>query len=283
MLAVAIVVFREVLEAALIIGIVMAASRGVAGRGAWIAGGVVGGILGACVVAGFAETIAEAASGVGQELLNATIMFLAVLMLGWHNVWMGKHGREMAAEAASLGAAVTSGARPLTALAIVVGMASLREGSEVVLFLYSIAAAGGGGLVNMLGGGAIGFAAGAAVGVALYLGLLRIPTRHLFAVTSWLILLLAAGLASQGAAFLVQADILPPLGSSIWDTSRFLDESSIPGKVLHVLVGYAARPDGIQIVFWLATLAAIAALMRLAGGGPMTRQRGVQREAVVRS
>jgi high-affinity iron transporter len=272
-----------VLEAALIIGIVMAASRGVARRGVWIAGGVVGGILGACVVAGFAETIAEAASGVGQELLNATIMFLAVLMLGWHNVWMGKHGREMAAEAASLGAAVTSGARPLTALAVVVGMASLREGSEVVLFLYSIAAAGGGGLVNMLGGGAVGFAGGAAVGVALYLGLLRIPMRHLFAVTSWLILLLAAGLASQGAAFLVQADVLPPLGSGVWDTSRFLDESSIPGKVLHVLVGYTARPDGIQIVFWLATLAAIALLMRLAGGGPMPRQRGVQREAIVRS
>jgi high-affinity iron transporter len=279
MLAVAIVVFREVLEAALIVGIVMAASRGVAGRGKWVAGGVVAGILGACLVAGFAETIAEAASGVGQELLNAGIMFLAVVMLGWHNVWMGRHGREMAAEAASLGAAVTRGARPLTALALVVGMASLREGSELVLFLYSIAAAGGGGLVSMVGGGAIGVAAGAAFGTALYFGLLRIPTRHLFAVTSWLILLLAAGLASQGAAFLVQADLLPPLGSSIWDSSRFLSEASIPGKVLHVLVGYVARPDGIQIVFWMATLAVIAILMRLAGGsgGAMPLDRGARR------
>jgi high-affinity iron transporter len=277
MLAVTIVVFREVLEAALIVGIVMAASRGVAGRGKWVAGGVVAGVLGACLVAGFAETIAEAASGVGQELLNAGIMFVAVVMLGWHNVWMGKHGREMAAAAASLGAAVTSGARPLTALALVVGMASLREGSEVVLFLYSIAAAGGGGLINMLGGGAIGVAAGAAVGIALYFGLLRIPTRHLFSVTSWLILLLAAGLASQGAAFLVQADLLPPFGSSIWDSSRFLSEASIPGKVLHVLVGYVSRPDGIQIIVWLATLAVIAFLMRLAGGGGMPFDRTARR------
>jgi FTR1 family protein len=277
MLAVAIVVFREVLEAALIVGLVTAASRGVPGRGKFIAGGVVAGILGACLVAAFAETIAEAASGVGQELLNAAIMFLAVVMLGWHNVWMGKHGREMASEAASLGAAVTSGARPLTALALVVGVAALREGSELVLFLYSIAAAGGGGPLNMLGGGAIGLAAGASFGVALYLGLLRIPTRHLFAVTSWLILLLAAGLASQGAAFLVQADLLPPLGSSIWDSSRFLSEASIPGKVLHVLVGYVARPDGIQIIFWLATLAIIGLLMRLVGGGPLPLDRGTRR------
>jgi high-affinity iron transporter len=277
MLAVAIVVFREVLEAALIVGIVMAASRGVAGRGKWVTGGVIAGIFGACLVAGFAETIAEAASGVGQELLNAAIMFLAVVMLGWHNVWMSKHGREMAAAAASVGAAVTSGARPLTALALVVGMASLREGSELVLFLYSIAAAGGGGAVSMLGGGTIGLAAGASFGVALYLGLLRIPTRHLFAVTSWLILLLAAGLASQGAAFLVQADLLPTLGSGIWDTSRLLSEASIPGKVLHVLIGYVARPDGIQIVFWLTTLAVIAVLMRLVGGGAIPFDRGARR------
>jgi high-affinity iron transporter len=280
MLAVAIIVFREVLEAALIIGIVMAATRGVMGRGKWIASGVATGILGACLVAGCAETIAEAASGIGQELLNAAIMFLAVLMLGWHNIWMGKHGREMATDAASLGAAVTSGARPLTALSLVVGVASLREGSELVLFLYSIAAAGGGGFVNMLGGGAIGVATAAAVGIGLYLGLLRIPTRHLFTVTSWLILLLAAGLASQGAAFLVQADLLPPLGSDIWDSSRFLSEASIPGKVLHVLVGYVARPDGIQIIFWLATLAVIAFLTRLAGGGGRPLDRRTARPAV---
>src|SRR5260370_19948832 len=146
MLATAIIVFREVLEAALVVGIVLAASKGVIDRLLWVGGGVFSGIAGACAVAFCAETIAEAAAGIGQELLNASILFLAVAMLGWHNIWMGRHGRELAQHAADLGKAVTRGTRPLYALAIVVGMAVLRDGSELVLFLYSIAAGAGTGV-----------------------------------------------------------------------------------------------------------------------------------------
>src|SRR6266850_1268936 len=76
--ATAIIVFREVLEAALIVGIVMAASQGVPGRGFWVGSGVAGGIFGAIVVAGFAETLAAAMEGVGQEIFNAAILFAAV-------------------------------------------------------------------------------------------------------------------------------------------------------------------------------------------------------------
>ena len=101
--------------------------------------------------------------------------------------------------------AVASGRSSLAALAIVVGVATLREGAEVVLFLYGIAAAGDGGAGAMTLGGALGLAAGVAAGAGIYFGLVHIPMRHLFAVTSWLILLLAAGMASQGAAFLLQA------------------------------------------------------------------------------
>jgi high-affinity iron transporter len=265
MLATAIIVFREVLEAALIIGIVLAASRGVPRRGAWVAGGVAAGICGALVVAGGAETIAAAVAGIGQEVFNAAILFAAVAMLGWHNVWMTRHGREVTHAADRLGAAVRAGTQPLWALAIAVGLAVLREGSEVVLFLYGIAAAGGGGAVAMALGGALGLIAGVAAGAALYLGLARIPLRHLFAVTSWLVLLLAAGLASQGAAFLLQADLLPPLGANLWDTSRLLSDNSLAGRILHTLIGYTAQPAGIQLVFYLATLLLIGGLMRALG------------------
>jgi high-affinity iron transporter len=262
MIAVAVIVFREVLEASLIASIVLAASKGTPRRGLWVAGGIAVGVLGACLVAGFAAEIAQAIAGMGQELFNALILFAAVGMLGWHNVWMGRHGKEMAMEASALGREVAAGARPLYALALVVGVAVLREGSETVLFLYGVAAAGGGGLVNMLGGGAIGLLGGAAAGAALYLGLLRIPSRYLFAVTSWMIVLLAAGLASQGASFLNQADVLPSLGNQIWDTSWLLTEDSVPGRVLHVLVGYVARPAGIQLVFWAGTVITLVSLMR---------------------
>jgi high-affinity iron transporter len=262
MLASLIIVFREVLEAALVVGIVMAASRGVPRRGWWIAGGCAGGVLGATLVAGFAGEIADAVEGVGQELFNAAILFAAVCMLGWHNVWMSRHGRELAADATKIGREVLAGSRPLYALAVVCGIAVLREGSEIVLFLYGIAVGGGSSGLSMAVGGALGVVAGAIAGAAIYLGLLTIPLRHLFAVTSWLILLLAAGMAAQGAAFLTAADILPPLGSSLWDTSWLISEQGIGGRLLHILTGYTARPEGIQIVFYVATLVTIGCLMR---------------------
>src|SRR5205823_9664734 len=113
MLATAIIVFREVLEAALIVGIVLAASQGVARRGFWVMGGIAGGIGGAVAIAGGAETIAAAAAGIGQEVFNAAILFAAVGMLGWHNIWMTRHGRELTLSANRLGAAVRAGTEPL--------------------------------------------------------------------------------------------------------------------------------------------------------------------------
>jgi high-affinity iron transporter len=267
MLATAIIVFREVLEAALVVGVVLAASRGVPQRGAWVAGGVAAGVLGAAIVAACADAIAAAVNGVGQELFNAAILFTAVAMLGWHNIWMNRHGRELASAAATLGRAVLGGSRPLYALALVVGIAVLREGSEVVLFLYGIAVGSGVGGLSMLAGGVVGLAGGAAIGAVIYFGLLAIPLRRLFTVTSWLILLLAAGMASQGAAFLMQANLLPALGNDVWDTSAILGERSMLGVLLHVLIGYSAQPAGIQVVFYLATILVIGLLMRLLGPG----------------
>jgi high-affinity iron transporter len=75
-----------------------------------------------------------------------------------------------------------------------------------------------------------------------------------------MIILLAAGMASQGAAFLVQADLLPALGKGLWDTSQILSEKQLVGQILHVLVGYDSRPSGIQLVFYLATIAIIGLL-----------------------
>ena len=265
MLAVAVIVFREVLEAALIVGIVLAATVGVNGRGRAVALGIGAGVAGASVVAAFTGEIAGALAGMGQELFDAAILFTAVAMLGWHNIWMQRHGRELAESASQVGNAVRSGARPLYALGIVVGLAVLREGSEVVLFVYGIAAAAGTSALAQLGGGVIGLACGVAVGAALYWGLLRIPMRHLFAVTSWLILLLAAGMASQGAAFLNQVGLVPSFGGVLWDSSFLLSENSLLGRTLHALVGYVSHPLGIQVVFYLGTIAAIGVLMRLNG------------------
>jgi|SRR5215469_6827303 len=261
MLATAIVVFREVIEAALIIAIVLGASRGIAGRDRWVMGGILLGLAGAGLVALFADVINGAFSGSGQELLNAGILLAAVAMLAWHNIWMSSHGRTLASEVREVGEAVQTGRRPLTALMVITLVAVMREGSEVVLFLWAIAT-GGSGAAGMLGGGLLGLVAGALVGLLLYRGLLKIPLRYFFNVTGWLVLLIASGLAAQAAGFLNQAGLLPPLGQGLWDSSRYLDQGSLTGQMLHVLVGYTARPMGIQLLFYTATLVSVFTLMK---------------------
>ena len=153
---------------------------------------------------------------------------------------------------------MSQGARPLTALAIVVGLAVLREGSEVVLFLYGIAASGTSGSA-LLVGGLLGIAAGAAFTGLTYFGLLAIPTRYIFSVTSWLIALLAAGMAAQAVQFLNNAGIMLVLGGTLWDTSWLLSERSILGHLLHTLIGYAERPTELQLVFYVGTLLVMGA------------------------
>lgn len=265
MLSTALIVFREVLEAALVVSIVLAATKGVLNRGWWVSGGLLGGVIGAALIAIFADVISSWASGMGQEVFNAGVMFIAVVMLAWHSIWMGKHSREMAQQISAVGKAVASGSRPLTGLAIVVGVAVLREGSEAVLFLYGIAAGDPGQTPQMVIGGLLGIIGGVALGAAMYAGLLQIPLKRLFAVTNALIILLAAGMASQGVGFLVSAGILPSWGDTVWDTSWLLKESSVVGKMLHTLIGYTARPAGIQIAVYIGTLVIIVLLARAVG------------------
>ncbi len=270
MLASAIILFRESLEAALIITIILTATRGLRRRGLWVNLGMLAGIAGAFVIALFARQISAMAEGTGQELFNASVLLTACLMLGWHSVWMSGHGRQLSAQANQVGKAISEGERHMSTLAIVVGLAVLREGSEVVLFVSGILA-GGTDTLSVLAGAAIGLAAGVLFGVLLYQGLMRIPLRYFFSMTGWLIVLLAAGLASQAAGYLVQAGYLAPLQEPIWDSSAILTESSIMGRVLHSLVGYTARPSGMQIVFWASALVLIwslVALTRKNGGKP---------------
>ncbi len=263
MLATLIIVFREVFEAGLIIGIILAATRGVPNRTRWVSYGILGGVFGACLVAAFAGSIAGALSGSGQELFNASMMFVAVLMLGWHNVWMAKHGRIMAKEMKAIGQAVGDGRNTLAALSVVVGVAVLREGSEVVLFLYGIAVSGTHTAASMLGGGLLGLALGAGVTALMHLGMVRIPTRRLFSVTEGLITLIAAGMASQGVMFLQQAGIITGLSQTMWDTSALLSDASLIGKCLHTLIGYTDQPTAAQLLVYALTLIGIVTFMRL--------------------
>jgi high-affinity iron transporter len=264
-LAALIIVFREVFEAGLIVGIVLAVTGSVPNRNRWIGGGVLAGALAACVVAAFAGALSQLFAGMGQELFNAAILVIAVMMLTWHNVWMAHHGREIAGEMRAVGQAVADGTKSLLALAVVVGVAVLREGSEVALFLYGVVASDGGSTLSLAIGGIIGLALGAAVCLLTYFGLMRIPPRALFATTTALITLLAAGMAAQAVAFLERANWLNSLDRVVWDSGWLLSEKSIAGRTLHTLIGYTDQPTEMQLVVYLAVLVVTFMLMRLTG------------------
>jgi high-affinity iron transporter len=267
-LAALLVVFREVFEAGLIVGIVMAVTRSVGGRGWWIGGGVLAGAGGAGVVAVFTGALSAAFGGIGQELFNAAILALAVVMLAWHNVWMARHGREMAAEMRAVGESVVAGSRSLAGLAVVVAVAVLREGVEVVLFLYGIIAAEGGSNVGIVAGGFAGLVLGGLICLSTYLGLLKIPSRYLFGVTSIMIAFLAAGMAAQAIGFLEQANVVLALDQVVWDSSWLLSDNSILGRVLRTLVGYNDRPTLMQLTVYCTTLAVMFGLMKLLAPPP---------------
>lgn len=265
MLATLLLVFREVLEAALIVGIVAAATRGVDSRGRWIGGGLALGVAGAVVVAVCAGWIADALSGSGQEWFNASVLLAAVAMIGWHVVWMARHGRELAAQMKSVGRDVSSGTRPMTALMAVVAIAVLREGSEIVLFGYGLLASGSS-VPSLMLGAVLGLLAGVALGVVMYFGLLKIPMRHFFGATNGLLVLLAAGMAASAAGYLSQADVLTTWSAPLWNSGWLLRDDSLVGRTLHVLIGYTARPTGMQLAFYLATLMLLIAGMYLFSG-----------------
>lgn len=262
MLATFLIVLREAIEAGMIVGIVLAATRGVPRRGRWITLGVTCGAAGACVVAAFAGRIAVLFDGAGQELFNSAVLMLAVVMLAWHNMWMASHGRAMARDMRRLGAQVGAGERAPAALAVVCAAALLREGSEVALFLYGVAAGGGVTAPGMLAGGVLGLLGGAALAALMYHGLLRIPAHRLFTVTSGLITLLAAGLASQAVDFVQQAGYFEVGTSTLWNSSWLLSDDSLAGRMVHSLVGYTARPSAAQLAVYVATLGCIVGLTR---------------------
>jgi high-affinity iron transporter len=265
MLAALIIVFREVFEAGLIVGIVLAVTGSVPHRNRWIGGGVLAGALAACVVAAFAGALSRLFAGMGQELFNAAILGIAVMMLTWHNVWMAHHGREMAGEMRAVGQAVAAGTKSLLALAVVVGVAVLREGSEVALFLYGVVASDAGAPLSLAIGGIIGLALGVAVCLLTYFGLMRIPQRALFATTTALITLLAAGMAAQAVAFLERANWLNSLDTVVWDSEWLLSEKSIAGRALHTLIGYTDQPTEMQLLVYVAVLLVTVMLMRWTG------------------
>ena len=263
MLQIAIVVFREIVEIALILGILTAATKEIPGRSKWILGGLGIGILASIILAAFTNQISESLDGVGQEFFNGLVLLGAAFMIGWTVLWMQKHARSISGELKRLSNSVREGNKPLIVLAVVVLLATLREGIEIVLFCYSYYIAGTP-ISEIASGLTAGIVMGSALGFAFYLGILKSFGKYFFSITSWLLIFLSCGIAASGIGFWINAEIVPALGNPAIDLSEILPQSSYFGKFLHMFFGYIDQPAGTQLIIYFTILITLSLSLKIA-------------------
>jgi len=256
-----VIVYREVLEMSIVLGILLAATRGMPVTRKWIAAGGAIGLAGAAVLGWFMEELESAMTGNGEFVFNAVVLSLASAMIAWTVIWMRTHGRELAQRMRSVGQSVIGGKMPLKALLLISLAAVMREGSEAVFFLFGFLQSGQE-AVTLFTGGVFGLLLGAVTGVLLYRGLIVIPVKQLFSVTGVLLILLAAGMASQAAWNLVAIEAIPPLVDPLWNSSAWLSKESLFGEFMGVLIGYDDRPSGMQFLVFIVALGGLTILYR---------------------
>lgn len=262
MIAVILIVFREVLEAELIISVILAACKGYKISHLVIAG-ITSGVIFSGLLALFTNSIENALSGTGQEVFNSALLLTATLMLSWQIVWMSTKGKEMADASRNEVRNILSEGNKNYAIAVVVAIAVMREGSEVVLFMYSIIISTGTSVTAMFTGGIIGVGAGIVFTFLLYRGLILIPLKFIFLLSNIVLTFIAAGLASQGIGILSSIDIIPAIKDTVWDSSWLLSDNSWQGGLARAIFGYTSTPSGVQIITWILVAALILSISSL--------------------
>ena len=248
MLNALIVVWRESLEAMLVIGVLMAwiarqPEPQALKRGVWI-GAVAG--LGLALLLGFATFLAQSQfAGQSLAIFQLGMVLFAAVLIFQMVLWMHKHGRlmkqQLEARAAQGSGALGVGA--ITALAVA------REGAETVVFVYGLGLqAGGTQLFGLLGAVVAGIALAAATAWLVARGARFLNYRTLFRVSEILLLLIASALLANGIDRLIALDCLPLLLDPVWDTSNLVDDSAGVGRLLASFLGYRARPSGILLL-----------------------------------
>jgi high-affinity iron transporter len=258
MLNALIVVFRESLEAMLVIGVLLAwiarqPAPAALRRGLWL--GVAAG-LGLALALGFATFAAQSQlAGEALEKFQVGMVLFAAALIVQMVLWMHRHGRHMKQELeAQAGRAV--GALGIGAVA---ALAVAREGAETVIFLYGLGLEGSGGdRLGLLAAGLAGFALAAATGWLVARGGRFLSYRTLFAASEILLLVIASSLLMAGVDRMIGLDWLPPPLDPVWDSSALLDDGSVAGRLLADFAGYRARPSASLLIayaaFWVYVL-----------------------------
>lgn len=260
MLATAIIVFREMLEICLILGIISAALDNLKNKKLLLLSGIIGGT---CLSAVFALTmtyINGLFDGNGQEILKIIILSTSIIFINLTIIWISKHRKELHSKINNATQKLINKEINIISLVIVIVFIISREGMEIILFLSGIYSAGST-ATDLVLGSIIGAASGISLGLLLYNGLLKLNMKHFFSVINIMLILLAAGMASQLANYLNSVDLIEVLSTQIWDSSWIVNENGLIGKILHSMFGYSSKPTGLQAIFYVTSIAITSMLL----------------------
>lgn len=217
---------------------------------------------------------ASSLSGAALEAFEGLTMLGAVVVLTWMVFWMRKQsaglGRALREE---VDVAVAGGS--LVALVGLAFSAVIREGFETVLFLFAGSTAARSDAAGFVGGGLAGFLVAGVVGYVVYRGAHRLPLKQFFAVSGVVVVILGAGLVSNGLAELMESGLIPHLGPRPWDTDGLLSSTSVLGRFLHTLFGYDPAPTVGQVIAYFGYLFACLWVLLFVGrdqSAPAPRQ-----------
>ncbi len=251
---IAIIIFREFLEIVLLIGIIMAATKHIHKSKFYInIGCIIGGAL-SLIFAFFAQIISNLYGGLGNEIINSSILFITAIIISYTIIWMQSYTKKIKHQLGNLSNKLNKGKSSYLMLVIIAATTILREGSEIILFIYSITYAEQVKFINYILGIIFGGGLGLLTGVALYLGLITASRQYIFKISTILLILIASSLASQAIVILSSAGIINFLNEQLWDSSWIISSDSIFGKILNVIIGYDEKPNVLQFTVYVLML-----------------------------
>jgi high-affinity iron transporter len=257
MIAAGLIAFREGLEAALIIGIVLGYLSKIGQNGkkrlAWA--GVAVAVILSFAIALVIQAVGAELEPPAEPIFEGLTMFVAVIMLTWMIVWMRRQARGLKSSLEhNLQTALSSGQN--RALFLATFVAVFREGIETALFLSAAAFASDG--LDTLTGAIAGLVIAALVGYLLYGATVRLNLRTFFNVTSVLLLVFAAGMFARGIGEFQEVSLLPVISERVYDLSALVPADSTFGQLLEAIIGYNPSPSLLQVIgyggYWLLAL-----------------------------
>lgn len=251
------IIFREFFEISIILSVILFTTKNIFERNLYVAIGLVFGVTFSIFLALGFHHLTNSLNGFGQEFLDVFILTIAVLMVSYTVIFIGKQSKDFSKNLSTTAELINSGKKPLIAISIIIASTLIREGMEIILFLNGLYSSGVS-LTNMINGALIGSIFAILLGYFVYLGLLKFTYKYVFFLTSWLLIFFSATMASKIPLYLASADVMTFLNDPLWNSSWLLSEHSIIGKILGVLIGYDTDPTGMQLIFYLSTIAFIS-------------------------